>query len=177
MSRTWRSLAAGFALAMAMPFVGACDSGEAGTQPTTATAQPITVEVNQSRDQYGKQAIQIQLTNTTGTPPLTVTSARLHSPPLFEGDISWQPSAAALSYHPVSPRAFLLTCLRPPAEDQRVSHWNSRPRSATQRRARSLWRRTPAPQIPPSRPGQERRRAMHCSGSSRGRNHSLGPAT
>ncbi|WP_420179490.1 hypothetical protein [Paenarthrobacter sp. TA1.8] len=103
MSRTWRSLAAGFALAMAMPFVAACDSGEAGTQPTTATAQPITVEVNQSRDQYGKQAIEIQLTNTTDA-PLTVTSARLHSP-LFEGDISWQPSAGSLELPPRQPKS------------------------------------------------------------------------
>jgi len=61
------------------------------------------VEVNQSRDQYGKQAIQIQLTNTTDT-PLTVTATRLRST-LFEGDISWEAPAGSLELPPRQPKS------------------------------------------------------------------------
>lgn len=89
------------AAALALPLVAACDSGGSGSQPTAAP-QPITVEVNQSRDQYGKQAIQLQLTNTTDS-PLTVTSARLRSA-LFDGDISWQPDEA-LELPPRQPKS------------------------------------------------------------------------
>lgn len=40
-------------------------------EPPTATEQPpVTVEINQSRDQYGKQAIQLQFTNVSGGRPL-----------------------------------------------------------------------------------------------------------
>src|SRR5699024_8603292 len=89
--RRWRLLAGLLALAAMLPAISACDSSTPSTQPSSGSAQPssgsagpITVEVNQSRDQYGKQAIQLQFTNTTNN-PLTVTAARLHSP-FFEGD-------------------------------------------------------------------------------------------
>ncbi len=91
---------------MAMPLVAGCNSGGSGNtgSPTPSEMSgPITVEVNQSRDQYGKQAIQIQLTNTTDS-PVTVTGARLHSP-LFEGDISWEPSAGSLELPPRQPKS------------------------------------------------------------------------
>ncbi|WP_244296545.1 hypothetical protein [Paenarthrobacter nitroguajacolicus] len=84
----WLPLAACMALGSTLPLLAGCNSGDSRSQ-TTGTSQAITVEVNQSRDQYGKQAIQLQLTNTTDS-PLTVSSARLTSA-LFDGDISWEP--------------------------------------------------------------------------------------
>lgn len=62
---------------------------------------PITVEVNQSRDQYGKQAIQLLLTNVSGG-PLTVAGAQLASP-LFHGDILWEPTGGSFELLPGQP--------------------------------------------------------------------------
>ncbi|WP_043433030.1 hypothetical protein [Paenarthrobacter nicotinovorans] len=116
---TWRSIAVGVVFAMAVPLLAACDpagsggpgsggpgpGGSSGSSPeTTGTNHgPITVEVNQSRDQYGKQAILLQLTNTTDL-PLTVTGAQLRST-LFNGDISWEPSAGSLELPPHQPKS------------------------------------------------------------------------
>ncbi|MCT9869630.1 hypothetical protein N7568_09695 [Paenarthrobacter aurescens] len=91
------------AVAVAVALLAACDSGDPGSQATSVSASPITVEVNQSRDQYGKKAILIQLTNTTDT-PLTVTGARLDSS-LFAEGISWQPSEGGLELPPRQPKS------------------------------------------------------------------------
>jgi hypothetical protein len=61
------------------------------------------VEVNQSRDQYGKQVIQILLTNVSGR-SLTVTAAQLASP-LFRGGILWEPTGAGLELPPGQPKS------------------------------------------------------------------------
>ncbi|MET3368638.1 UNVERIFIED_CONTAM: hypothetical protein ABIE34_001879 [Jeotgalibacillus campisalis] len=102
MSRRWHSFAVGMA-AVTLTLVAGCGSGVPVSEPTSGSSRPVTVEVNQSRDQYGKQAIQIQLTNTTDT-PLTITEARLRST-LFEGDISWEPSAGSLELPPRQPKS------------------------------------------------------------------------
>ncbi|MDI2033690.1 hypothetical protein PJL15_00790 [Paenarthrobacter nitroguajacolicus] len=93
-----------------LPAVSACDSSVPSMQPSSGSvkqssegAAPITVEVNQSRDQYGKQAIQLQFTNTTNN-TLTVTAARLHSS-LFEGDILWQRPGDGLELPPGQPKS------------------------------------------------------------------------
>ena len=102
MSRRWHSFAVGL-VAVTLPLVAGCDPGVSASGPTSGSSGPITVEVNQSRDQYGKQAIQIQLTNTTDT-PLTVTATRLRST-LFEGDISWEAPAGSLELPPRQPKS------------------------------------------------------------------------
>ncbi|MBT2550364.1 hypothetical protein J7I85_18995 [Arthrobacter sp. ISL-65] len=61
------------------------------------------MEVNQSRDQYGKQAIQLLLTNVSGG-PLTVAAAQLASP-LFQGDILWEPTGGSLELPPGQPKS------------------------------------------------------------------------
>jgi hypothetical protein len=61
------------------------------------------VEVNQSRDQYGTQAIQLLLTNVSGG-PLTVTAAQLASP-LFRGDIPWGQAGGSLELPPGQPKS------------------------------------------------------------------------
>ncbi|MGO4147185.1 hypothetical protein AB4Y77_19040 [Paenarthrobacter sp. YAF11_1] len=101
--QTWRSLVVGMAIGVALPLAAACDSGDSSQQPSTTGSGPITVEVNQSRDQYGKQAILLQLTNTTDA-PLTVTGARLRST-LFDDDISWEPSEGGLELPPRQPKS------------------------------------------------------------------------
>ncbi|MGO4804976.1 hypothetical protein AB4089_07570 [Arthrobacter sp. 2MCAF15] len=60
------------------------------TPTTTATptaAGPVTAEISQFRDNYSKQIIEIQLTNSTGS-ALTVLGAELNSP-LFSAVIAW----------------------------------------------------------------------------------------
>ncbi|NHW47758.1 hypothetical protein HAV21_12775 [Paenarthrobacter sp. MSM-2-10-13] len=101
--RRWLFLAAGLALAMTMPFLAACSSGSTGSPSGSGSTQPVAVEINQSRDQYGKQAILLQLTNTTDS-PITVTVAQLQSP-LFQGDIAWKPSAGGLELPPRQPKS------------------------------------------------------------------------
>ena len=73
-----------------------CSSGTAGgtASPASATASatpiptgPVTAEISQFRDNYSKQIIEIQLTNTTGH-ALTVLGAELTSP-LFAAPIIW----------------------------------------------------------------------------------------
>ncbi|MGA8789809.1 MAG: hypothetical protein WB535_12760 [Paenarthrobacter sp.] len=94
------------AIAVILPLVAACDSGDpsgTGSPATSGQTGPITVEVNQSRDQYGKQSILLQLTNTTEA-PLTVTAARLRST-LFDDDVSWEPSEGSLELPPHQPKS------------------------------------------------------------------------
>ncbi|WP_354515577.1 hypothetical protein [Paenarthrobacter sp. 4246] len=108
MSRRWPPFVVGMAIAVTMPLLAACDSGGTGdggsvSDPSSGSSGPIAVEVNQSRDQYGKQAILLQLTNTTDA-PLTVTAARLRST-LFADDISWEPSEGGLELPPRQPKS------------------------------------------------------------------------
>lgn len=104
--RTWRSLAVSLIVAATLPLVAGCDatgSQPAATPAVSSDSEPIAVEVNQSRDQYGKQAILLQLTNTTDA-PLQVSGARLESG-LFEGDIVWAPADGALELPPRQPKS------------------------------------------------------------------------
>ncbi|TLM87779.1 hypothetical protein FDW84_02650 [Pseudarthrobacter sp. NamE5] len=61
------------------------------------------MEVNQSRDQYGKQAIQLQFTNVSGS-DLTVEAAQLLSP-MFADEIRWDPAGTALVLPPGQPKS------------------------------------------------------------------------
>lgn len=89
-------------LAAAISALVACTSAPQ-KPPESANPTPITVEVNQSRDQYGKQAIQLLLTNMTGG-PLNVAAAGLASP-LFQGDILWKPTGGSLELPPNQPKS------------------------------------------------------------------------
>jgi len=64
-------------------------SGKAGSSPTATVhaTGPVAAQINQFRDNYSKQIIEIQLTNTTGS-ALTVVGAELTSP-LFAAPITW----------------------------------------------------------------------------------------
>ncbi len=64
---------------------------------------PVTVEVNQSRDQYGKPEIQLQFTNSSGN-PVTVSMAELASP-LFQGAIRWEPAGGGIELPPRQPKS------------------------------------------------------------------------
>ncbi|UKA55107.1 hypothetical protein LFT45_03955 [Arthrobacter sp. FW305-BF8] len=90
---------AAVAMATAVPALAACTVPE---PQESAGPLPITVEVNQSRDQYGKQAIQLLLTNVSGR-PLTVAAAQLASP-LFQRDILWEPAGGSLELPPGQPK-------------------------------------------------------------------------
>ena len=87
-------------MSTAVPPLAGCTAPE---PQESAGPLPITVEVNQSRDQYGKQAIQLLLTNVSGG-PLTVTAAQLASP-LFQGDILWEPTGGSLELPPGQPKS------------------------------------------------------------------------
>lgn len=90
-------------IAGALPLATGCDGRPLAETSTAAQVQPISVEVNQSRDQYGKQAVQILLTNTTAT-PLTVSGTRLDTP-LFDGAIAWDPTDGGLVLPPQQPKS------------------------------------------------------------------------
>ena len=124
MCRGWRLFVAGMAFAVAIPLLAACDYGGpgsvgSGSEATSASPVTITVEVNQSRDQYGKQAILLQLTNTTDS-PVTVTGARLRSA-LFQSDISWEPSEGSLELPPRQPKSLPVTLPAAACERQEAS--------------------------------------------------------
>lgn len=93
-------MAAATALAAAAAGVSACTGPE---QPPATKPQPISVEINQSRDQYGKQAVLLQLTNTTGG-PLAVEEVRV-STPLFRCELRWQRDGAGLELPPGQPKS------------------------------------------------------------------------
>ncbi len=85
----------------------AAASCSAGTGPaategsSTAAASgpvPLTAEISQFRDNYGRQIIEIQLTNTTGA-PVTVLGVGLDSP-LFASGIGWKSAAAGTEIPP-----------------------------------------------------------------------------
>jgi hypothetical protein len=99
--RGWlQCTAAATVLAAAVAAVSACTAPE---QPAATDPPPISVEINQSRDQYGKQAILLQFTNTTGS-SLSVAQARV-STPLFQGELHWKPAGAALDLPPGQPKS------------------------------------------------------------------------
>lgn len=78
--------------------------GTAVPEPAGSTpAAAVSVALNQSRDQYGTQAILLELTNNT-TEELSVTGARVESP-LFQGSISWTSANTPLALPPGQPKA------------------------------------------------------------------------
>ncbi|MFP3460539.1 hypothetical protein R5O87_06800 [Arthrobacter globiformis] len=91
---------------MAVPVLAACTAPEPQEPGPHDSAEPlpITVEVDQSRDQYGKQAIELLLTNVSGG-SLTVAAARLESP-FFQRDIQWEPTGGgSLELPPGQPKS------------------------------------------------------------------------
>ncbi|CAN7385271.1 hypothetical protein [Arthrobacter sp. LjRoot14] len=59
-----------------------------GCTPETQAPEPLTAELNQFRDTYGTQVIEIQVSN-TGSVPVSVLSAEV-STPLFPAGTAWQ---------------------------------------------------------------------------------------
>ena len=95
----------GFATAVAVALTVSCSPVPAGggsspvpagggsspsvpSSTAAAAAGPVLAELNQLRDNYSRQIIAIQLTNTTSA-PVTVRGASVASP-LFAGPIEWQ---------------------------------------------------------------------------------------
>ncbi|MGX9900870.1 hypothetical protein ACW0JT_15160 [Arthrobacter sp. SA17] len=77
--------------------VSASSSGSASS--TAISGQPaISAQINQFRDNYAKQIIEIQLTNNTPE-PVTVLDASLHSA-LFSAAISWNPDGGGIELPP-----------------------------------------------------------------------------
>ncbi|MDQ0850216.1 hypothetical protein QFZ65_002154 [Arthrobacter sp. B3I9] len=105
-----RNVWAAAAVTGLLALVPACSAGggpapgtPSGTASGTALeeAQPdvrVTAQVNQLRDNYSKQIVSIELTNTSDT-VLTVVGARLESA-LFTDGISWQPSPGGIELPP-----------------------------------------------------------------------------
>jgi hypothetical protein len=95
----WLAAAAAAGLLAIVP---ACSEGggkASGTRSGEAQPSfPVTAVVNQLRDNYSKQIVSIELTNTSDTVP-TVLGARLDSA-LFTGAISWQASPAGIELPP-----------------------------------------------------------------------------
>ncbi|MET4094423.1 hypothetical protein [Arthrobacter sp. UYCu712] len=79
--------AAAMAAVLAVTACSAEHGSAAGTAAATP-AVPVAAEINQLRDNYSKQIVSIQLTNTSGG-VVTVLGARLGSA-LFTAGISWQ---------------------------------------------------------------------------------------
>ncbi len=83
------------------PGAGSAGTASTVTPPaasTVAPAGPVTAELSQFRDNYGKQIIEIQLTNTIDS-PLTVLAAALTSP-LFAAAITWPADAGGIELPP-----------------------------------------------------------------------------
>ena len=107
----------GLRVAAATVLLGTAASCSAGTvggtaSPATATATasatsistgPVTAEISQFRDNYSKQIIEIQLTNTTGH-ALTVLGAELTSP-LFAAPITWPARTGGIELPPGQPKS------------------------------------------------------------------------
>ena len=95
-------------------------AGDPSRTPS-AGAGPLTAELNQFRDNYSKQIIEIQLTNTTGS-ALTVFDAEVRSP-LFESRIVWHRSDAGLELPPGQTKSLpaqlpAASCTTPPPSGQ-----------------------------------------------------------
>lgn len=126
-ARRWLAIVVVTALAAAVPVLSACTAPE----PREAVEPlPITVEVNQSRDQYGKQAIQLLLTNVSGR-PLTVAAAQLASP-LFSGGIQWEPTGGGLELPPGQPKSLPARLPAPVCGRQSTPRQSTPPQPFTQ---------------------------------------------
>ena len=98
------------AVALLLLATASCSAGPGATGPgsgsgtpaspsaSASVAAPLTAEISQFRDNYSRQIIEIQLTNTTGE-PVTVLAAGLRSP-LFASRISWTAAAAGTELPP-----------------------------------------------------------------------------
>lgn len=80
-----------------------CSAGASAPSSSTppaaaAPAAPVTAEINQLRDNYSRQIIAIQLTNTTAG-PVTVLGAGLTSP-LYSGTIEWPAAPGGIELPP-----------------------------------------------------------------------------
>ena len=92
--------------AVALVLLGAVacspDSGPAltgsGSSPAAAPPGPLTAGLSQFRDNYSRQIIEIQLSNTTGA-AVTVLAARLQSP-LFASGAGWTAAGAGTELPP-----------------------------------------------------------------------------
>lgn len=73
-------------------------TGRATAPAAAAPSGPVSAEISQFRDNYSKQIIEIQLTNTTGA-PLTVLGAELTSP-LFAAPITWTARTGGIELPP-----------------------------------------------------------------------------
>lgn len=104
------------ALAAAIAALPACTPPEPPEPRESVQQLPITVEVNQSRDQYGKQAIQLLLTNMSGS-SLTVAGAQLASP-LFQGDMLGEPAGGSLELPPNQPKSLPVRLPSPVCQGQ-----------------------------------------------------------
>ena len=101
-----RAAAAAAVLGVAASCSSGTVGGSGGTAPPaaeTATATPVptgpvAAEISQFRDNYSKQIIEIQLTNTTGA-ALTVLGAKLTSP-LFAAPITWPAQTGRIELPP-----------------------------------------------------------------------------
>lgn len=82
-----RALAALLLLATAAS-CSAVSPAPGSPRPASSAPPPVTAGINQFRDNYSSQIIEIQLTNNTAA-PLTVLGAELTSP-LFTSGISWE---------------------------------------------------------------------------------------
>ncbi|WP_427007570.1 hypothetical protein [Pseudarthrobacter sp. H2] len=71
--------------------------------PASAAPRPVTAGINQFRDNYSRQIIEIQLTNNTAG-PLTVLGAELESP-LFPSGISWPAPGGGIELPPGQPKS------------------------------------------------------------------------
>ncbi len=97
------------AVALLLLATASCSAGTGAAGPrgsgtpappsaSASVAAPLTAAISQFRDNYSRQIIEIQLTNTTGE-PVTVLSAGLRSP-LFASRISWTAAAAGTELPP-----------------------------------------------------------------------------
>ena len=97
----------GAAAAAALALTVSCSAGASrndgpsappATAAPAAAAAPVTAEINQLRDNYSRQIIAIQLTNTTAG-PVTVLGAGLTSP-LYSGTIEWPATPGGIELPP-----------------------------------------------------------------------------
>ena len=108
---------------------------------------PVTAEINQLRDNYSRQIIAIQLTNTTAG-PVTVLGARASSP-LFSGTIEWPATPGGIELPPgqtkILPAQLRAPDCGPPADrtERGTPRWHFSWPEANGNRART--RRCPPP--------------------------------
>jgi hypothetical protein len=97
-----RVLAALFLLATTASCSAVIPAPEA-SPPASSPPLPVTAGINQFRDNYSKQIIEIQLTNNTAG-PLTVLGAVLESP-LFPSGIGWPAPGGGMELPPGQPKS------------------------------------------------------------------------